>query len=97
MDWSSFTFLLISDIYYRSLDEGSSALASNEVKRNAASSLDLLGLKLPAMPDRASQLRGGARYRTHLTANCAAFINIWFTSFILIFTRSTWVPFTCKS
>lgn len=42
MDQSSFTFLLIYDIYYKSLDEESSALASNEVKRNTASSLDLL-------------------------------------------------------
>lgn len=64
MDQSSFTFLLIYDICCKSLDEGSSALASNEVPRDAASSLDLLGLKLPAMTDRVSQLHkwGDARY-----------------------------------
>lgn len=51
MDQSSLTFSLIYDICCESLDDGSSALASDEVQRNVASSLDLLGSKLPAMTD----------------------------------------------
>lgn len=54
MDESSFTFLLIYDICCKSLDEGSSALASNKEQRHVVNSSDLLGLKLPAMADRAS-------------------------------------------
>lgn len=56
MNQSSFTSLLIYDICCESLDEGSSALAGNEVQKNAASSLDLLGLRLPAMTDGVSLL-----------------------------------------
>lgn len=90
MDQSSFTFLLIYDICCKSLDEGSSALASNEVQRNTASSLDLLGLKLPAKIDRVSQLHkgGDASYGTHLTANVCS-IHKHLFCFILIFAEFT--------
>jgi len=83
MDQSSFTFLLIYDICCKSLDEGSSALVSNEVQRNTASSLDMLGIKLPAMTDRVSQLHkwGGVRYGTRLTANVCGTHNIFISLF----------------